>query len=268
MMNVRSVVVSVLGAALWLAPLACAQGVGASVPAVAIQELALQPATSLAGLSFPADSAPSSAQADLSWYRVFRLGMTLPEVVKLTDLGMSDTTTLHERPALIQEVNWRFPPMLDSSSAADPVESIVFNFYGGQLFRMEVHYAEDKTEGLSEADLIKAISATYGSATRPGAKATLVSLSRADIGSGRLIARWENPQYSVSLLRSSGDSSFGMLLLSKGLNAKARTASAEATRIEEREAPQKQIALLRQQDDDERAAQAKTKLANQAAFRP
>jgi len=48
-----------------------------------------------------------------------------------------------------------------------------------------------------------------------------------------------------------------MLLLSKELNSKARTAAAEATRIEERETPQKQIALLKQQDDDERAAEAK-----------
>src|SRR5579863_6863273 len=139
MMNVRSVVISFLGAVLSLAPLACAQDIVASAPAAAIQELALQPANSLAGLSFPADSAPSSTQApDLSRYREFRLGMTLPEVVKLTDLGTSDTTILHERPVLIQEVNWRLPSTLDSSAAADPVESIVFNFYGGELFSMSI----------------------------------------------------------------------------------------------------------------------------------
>ena len=268
MMNVRNVVVSVLGAVLSLAPWACAQDVRAAAPAVAIQELALQPANTLAGLSFPADWAPSSAQApDLSRYRDFRLGMTLPEVVKQTDLGMSDITILHERPVLIQEMNWHLPPTLDASSAADPVESIIFNFYGGELFSMLISYAQERTEGLTEAEITKAISATYGAAVRSPGK-TLVSLSSGDVTGNRLIARWENPQCLVSLVRSSGDSTFGLVLLSKDLNAKARTASAEATRIEVREAPQKQIALLKQQDDDERAAQAKTKLANQAAFRP
>ena len=269
MMNLRSVVISFLGAALSLAPLACAQDVGASAPAVAIQELALQPATSLAGLSFPADSAPSSSQTpDLSRYREFRSGMTVAEAAKQINMDLTEVTVIHERPALIQELDWRPLPSIDSSVAADPVEEIIFSFYNDELFRMVVHYAEDKTEGLSEADLIKAISATYGAATRPLGKAALVSLSRADVGSDKLIARWETPQYSVSLVRSSGDSSFGMLLLSKELNSKARTAAAEATRIEEREAPQKQVALLKQQDDDERAAEAKTKLANRAAFRP
>jgi hypothetical protein len=68
-------------------------------------------------------------------------------------------------------------------------------------------------------------------------------------------------------VHSAGDSSFGVLLLSKAVNSKARIAAAEGARIEEREAPQKEIARLKQQDDDERAEQAKAKLANQAAFR-
>jgi len=132
---------------------------------------------------------------------------------------------------------------------------------------MLISYAQERTEGLTQAEIVRVISATYGAAVRSPGKAP-VSLPSADVSSNRLVARWENPQYSVSLVRSSGDSSFGMLLLSKALNSKARTASAEGARIEERDAPQKQLALLKQQDDDERAAQAKTKLANQGAFRP
>lgn len=268
MINARSIVVSVVGAALSLAPWACAQDAKPSGPAV-IQELALRPRPSLASLSFPADSiAPSAQTPDLSRYRDFSLGMTLAAVAKQTDPGQSDITVVHERPVLIQEMNWRLPPALDSSSAADPVESIVFSFYNGELFRMVVNYAQERTEGLSEADLIKVISATYGTAARPAGKTTQISLSLTDAASDRVIARWETPQYSVTLVRSSGDASFGMLLLSKELNSKARTAAADATRIEEREAPQKEIARLKQQDDDERDARAKTKLENQAAFRP
>lgn len=268
MINARSVLVSVVGAALSLAPWACAQDAKPSGPAV-IQELALRPRPSLASLSFPADLiAPSAQTPDLSRYREFSFGTPLAAVAKQTDTGSSEITVVHERPALIQEMNWRLPPALDSSSAADPVESIVFSFYNSELFRMVVNYAPERTEGLSEPDLIKVISATYGTAARPAGKTTLVALSLAEAASDRLIARWETPQYSVSLVRSSGDASFAMLLLSKELNSKARTAAADATRIEEREAPQKEIARLKQQDDDERDARAKTKLENQAAFRP
>ena len=268
MINSRGFAISILSAILSTAPLICAQDAKPSATSVAIQELALQPTTSFGGVSFQADSIAASAQTpDLSRYRDFRVGMTLPAVAKYTDLGLSDITVLHERPALIQELNWSLPPTSDSTSVADPVESIVFTFYNGELFRMVVSYAAERTVGLSESDLIKVISATYGGAVRPAVKATVVSLSFTDATSDRVIARWETSQYSVSLVRSAGDSSFGVLLLSKAVNSKARIAAAEGGRIEEREAPQREIARLKQQDDDERAEQAKAKLANQAAFR-
>ena len=152
MIHSRGFAISILSTLLSAAPLICAQDARPSAPSPAIQELALQPTTSFGGLSFQADSiAASAGTPDLSRYREFRLGMTLPAVAKHTDLGLSDITVLHERPALIQEMNWSLPPTSDSSSAADPVESIVFTFYNGELFRMVVNYAAERTAGLSES---------------------------------------------------------------------------------------------------------------------
>lgn len=267
MINPRRVLVSILGAAL-SAPLMNAQVVQPS-GSVAIQELALQPETVLAGLSLQADSTASSTRTpDLSRYRDFQLGMTLPEVAKLTDTELTDVTVVHQQPVLIQELAWRPSAALDSSTPVDPVESVNFTFYSGKLFRMAVNYAEDRTDGLTSADLIRAISATYGATTRAVGKPTLVFLDPTEISASRVIARWESPQYSISLVRASGDSSFGLLLLSKGLNSMAQTASAEGTRIEEREAPQREIEREKQQADDDRAARAKALQANQAGFRP
>lgn len=269
MISGRSLATSILSAALSAAPLICAQDAKPSAPSVAIQELPLQPAASPASLSFQEDSLPPSSQLpDLSRYRDFRLGMTLPEVVKQTDTELTEVTVVHQQPVLIQELDWRPSAALDSSTLADPVESVNFTFYSGQLFRMAVNYAEDRTDGLTAADLIRAISATYGAATHPVGKPTLVFLERSEISAGRVIARWESPQYSISLVCASGNSSFGLLLLSKGLNSMAQTASAQGTRIEEREAPQREIERQKQQADDDRAARAKTQQANQAAFRP
>jgi hypothetical protein len=267
MINARSVVVSILGAVL-SAPLIHAQVVQPA-GSVAIQELALQPETVLAGISLQADSIPPAARLpDLSRYREFRFGMTLPEVAKQTNTEQSEVTLIHERPVLIQELEWRPMPPIESSTPPDAVESVTFTFYSGELFRMAVNYAEDRTAGLTEADLIRAISATYGAATRPVGKPALVLLDRTEISAGRVIARWESPQYSISLVRSSNDSSFGLLLLSKALNSMAQTASAEGTRIEVREAPQREIARQKKQADDDRAARATAQQVNQAGFRP
>jgi hypothetical protein len=268
MINSRSVVISVFAVALFSAPLARAQGVQPP-GSTTIQEIALQPQPLLAGLSFQAESISSSAQLpDLSRYREFQLGMTLPEVAKRTDTDLSEVTVVHQRPVLIQEVDWRPSSALESSSTADPLESVNFSFYSGELFRMVVNYAEDRTEGLTEADLIKAISSSYGVAARPAGKTALVSLSLTDSSTEKVLARWETAQYSVSLFRSPGESSFGILLLSKRLDTLARTAATEGARIDEREAPEREMARQKQQDDDDRAAQAKAKEANQAAFRP
>jgi hypothetical protein len=109
MTNSRSVVL-IFGVALLSAPLICAQGLRPSGSAT-IQQLTLQPQAVLAGLSFQVDSIPPSAQLpDLSRYREFRLGMTLPEVTKQTDTDPSEVTVVHQRPVLIQEVDWRPPP--------------------------------------------------------------------------------------------------------------------------------------------------------------
>ena len=269
MINPRTIVIAVLGTVLSAAPLIRAQDLKPSGSA-AIQELALQPQPFLAGLTFQAEliQSPPAQAPDLSRYRDFRLGMTVAEVAKQTNMELTQVTVVHECPALIQQLDWQPLPSIDSSVAADPVEEITFSFYNDELFRMTVNYASERTEGMSEADLIKAISATYGAATRPSRKTTLTSLSLTDVSGDRVIARWETPQYSISLVRSSSDASFGMLLLSKGLNSLARTAAAEGTRIEDREAPEKERARQKQQADDDRAAQAKAKLANQAAFRP
>ena len=49
----------------------------------------------------------------------------------------------------------------------DPVKTIVFSFYNGEPFRIAVNYDRDETEGLTTKDMIEAISAKYGTATRP-----------------------------------------------------------------------------------------------------
>ena len=185
MIYTRSLVISISWAVLLAAPLICAQDVKASEATVslqrpvAIQELELQ---SQRLVSFPlqvdAVSVSSIEAQDLSRYREFRLGMNLLAVAKQADMQPSEARVIHQRPAVIQELEWRPQSSLTSSSQADPVSEVLFTFYNGELFRMVVNYDQHKTEGLTDEDMVEAISAKYGIATRPDAKITNVITGR------------------------------------------------------------------------------------------
>jgi hypothetical protein len=55
---------------------------------------------------------------------------------------------------------------INSSSQTDPAKGILFDFYNGELFRILVHYDQDRTQGLTDKDLIGSISAKYGTPPR------------------------------------------------------------------------------------------------------
>jgi hypothetical protein len=205
---------------------------------------------------------------DLSKYRDFQLGMNLHAVVEIVDARPSEVKVLHQRPALIQELAWRPQRAFGSSREGESVNEVLLNFYNGELFRMVVSYDQQRTEGLTDQDMIEAISATYGIATQPAAKIVLFSSSYIYNDSEKVIARWEDSQSSVNLFRSSSLPRFGMLIFSKRVDALAQAAIVNAIRIDEREAPQREIAREKKEGEESRAAKEKARPANKADFRP
>ena len=79
------------------------------------------------------------------------------------------------------------------SREAGSVNEILFTFCNGELFRMVVSYDQQRTEGLTDPDMVEAISATYGIATQPAAKIVLFSSSYIYNDSEKVMARWEDP---------------------------------------------------------------------------
>lgn len=217
-------------------------------------------------ISWAVLSAPLIFSQDLSRYREFQFGMNLGAVAKQAGLEPSAAKMIHQRPAAIQELNWQ-PQLSLTSSQADPVRTIYFSFYNGELFRIVVNYDRYKTEGLTTGDVVEAISAKYGTATKPAAE-IIFSSSQVYNDSEVVIARWEDSQYSFNLFRSSYQPTFGMVGFSKRLDALARAAVAEAIRLDEQEAPQREIARQKKQDAENRAEQEKARLANKPNFRP
>ena len=84
----------------------------------------------------------------------------------------------------------------------------------------------------------------------------------------KVIARWEDSEYSFNLFRFSYGSAPGMLVFSKSLDALAQAAIVEAVHLNDQEAPQREIDRQKKQDDEKRAASQKARPVNKANFRP
>jgi hypothetical protein len=274
MSNMRRLAVSVLGTVLLAAPLIGSQNMNVPEAKVivtkplAIQELGLQPRRGFGGLlQLVPVSAAALGVPDLSRYRGFQFGERLPAVAKQAGLDVSQAKVIHERPALIQELEWPIWLASSSSSPQDPVRTILFSFYNGELFRVLVSYDRDETKGLTTEDLTEAISAQYGTATKPANIEIVFSSTQVYNDSEAIIASWADSQYSFNLYRSSYQPTFGMIAFSKGLDALARTATAEAIRLDAVEAPQQEIQRQNQEDEKNRESLERARQVNKSKFR-
>jgi hypothetical protein len=208
---------------------------------------------------------PVLLAGDLSSYRGFQFGVELSALEKRADIKLSGARTIHQRPAVIQDVEWRPQGFADSSAASDSVKELTLSFYNGRLFRIVANYDRYRTEGMTPEDMIEAISGTYGVAARPAAEIVFPGLYS---GKVKVMARWEDAEYSLSLVRSPYQPGFALVLFSKELDRLAEAATVEADRLDLQEAPQRQAALERKQADEESAQQEKARQLNKPGFRP
>jgi hypothetical protein len=189
----------------------------------------------------------------------------------MAKVSATGAKTVHQRPSLIQELEWRQPYVMSRAAASqsDPVQRIVFTFYDDQLFRLVISYDRQRTNGLTDEDMIDALSATYGVALLQPTVKNVPALTAPLLGElGAPIAQWAGVDYSVALYRSSFASEFRVVVSSPRLDALAETAAAEAIRLDEREAPQREIERREKEAADTRASQEKARLANRATFKP
>lgn len=216
-------------------------------------------------ISWLALTTPLLCATDLSSYRKFQLGMTLEAVGRLADMRPAEAKVIHQRPAVIEDLEWRPRVFSGPSGESDPVKDVLFSFYNSQLFRMVVNYDRYKTEGLTAEDMIEVISATYGAATKPAAEILLPSVYSERV---KVIARWEDSRYSFNLVQSSYQPTFALIAFSKELDTLVQAAVVEASRLDVQEAPEREAELRRKQGEEIRAQQEKARLVNKPIFRP
>jgi hypothetical protein len=213
-----------------------------------------------------ATTTPARAQSP-THYRDYELGSSVASISALVGMKVSDARIIHERPAVIQDLEWRRPLAFSDVATKDPVEQIVFSFYNDRLFKLVIEYDRHRTEGMTDADMVEAISVLYGARSQlPPKNGRAISLLVTDPGTR--IAGWGDADYSAVLYRSSYAAGFRMIVTGTQLDSLARVADAQAVKLEERDAPKLAIAKQKKEDADLLAAQAKARVINKTAFRP
>lgn len=206
---------------------------------------------------------PAIFAQDLSKYRDFSLGMHLADVAKRIDKAPTDASVVQQKPALIQELTWWPMQSYEPSAPSQSVQYVLFSFYNGELYKIAVTYDTTSTKGLRPDDMIEAISATYGVASRPVAKALAADLPLYS-NKAETIASWEGAQYRVILLCSPASDDFQLVMSSKQINSQAEAAIAAAATQAVNDAPQIEIARAKQEAEDLET----TRQANLRAFQP
>ncbi len=201
-------------------------------------------------------------------YREFQLGSSIASVAALAGIPATEARVIQQRPALLQELEWR-PRYSTKRSAAqtDPIDRALFAFYDDQLYRVIVDYDPYRTAGVTQDEIVARISEVYGVASMPAFKAgqnAPVLYGEPD----RTLASWGSTEYAATLFRVSDRNAFRFVISSSRLAEQARLAVVEAARLDKIDAPLREIAKRQKETDDARAADEKTRRENLPGFRP
>jgi len=207
----------------------------------------------------------SVSSAELSRYREFELGSSLATVTAVTQTQERDLKTVHTRPSVLQQLEWR-PRYMSGAPVPgrDSIDRMLFDFVDDQLFKMSVVYAQDRTSGLTTEDMIESLSGVYGPPSSPQAPRSSAGAQDAPV----IVAEWRQADASLVLQRQQYSNAYVFVVTSLSLDAIARKAVATALVLDEREAPQREAALAKKRADDERQAEELARSANKKIFQP
>ena len=204
---------------------------------------------------------------DLSRYRGYVLESSVDTVAASSGLRATEAKTLHERPAKIQELQWRAPYVNPATTAADPVRDVAFAFFNDALYQVVVTYNRDRTAGLTNDDIIQSLSASYGAPVLKSAIAR-TGLPAGALLDNTVLAQWNTAVSSLTLLRDTYSPEFQLILSSKPLTARAQSAIREAIRLDALDAPRREVEERKKEVAETDAARDKARSANKDAFRP
>lgn len=212
---------------------------------------------------FGAVSAASAT--DLSKYRAFQLGSDISTVAKQTGTSVADAKTIHSRPALIQEIQWR-PANSGGVPQTESAKDVVLSFLDGKLYQITVKYDRYDTEGMTTEDMVQAISAMYGISTKPPASAKPAQTSYGD--EELVLAQWQDSEHRFDLIRTSYGPSFRLVGVLKQMESSARVAITKGASLDQQEAPEREAARIASEAEAAGVKLDKARAENKPKFRP
>ena len=214
---------------------------------------------------------PALAQ-DLSRYRDIPFGSSVSSVVAATGVNSNASAVkiIHQRPVLQQELAWR--PQYSAARPAGRVEAvqeITFRFHDDQLFSVIVVYDARLVAGLTNMDIIEAVSAVYGPPSiTPAATQGPAPPPPGKMNGSTALARWQSADHEFTLLREVYPATFRLIGVSKRLELLARAAELEAARLDKVEAPRREANLAVVEAERRKVAEEQTRTTNKGEFKP
>lgn len=202
---------------------------------------------------------PTLHANDVTRYRMYALGSRLTEVLATSGAPAADVKTPHDRPTVLQTVEWRVPYTSSEALDADPVDTVTFAFVGERLYQIAVEYDRPRIAGLTTDDLVAGVSSVYGVRVAGSARGGQVDVPEDAV----VLARWMKEDATVTLVRTPhGD--VRLLLRSIPLGALATSAIESARALDLAEAPARRAASRAATAAEQQAERNR----NRSAFRP
>jgi hypothetical protein len=221
----------------------------------------------LAAIVLAASATPLAAQGR-PHYRAYAMGDSLLAISRQVGLPIIDATTTPAVSGTVQELRWHARHVRRGTApSGDPVDRLVFSFYEHRLFRVVVDYAPDRTDGMTESDMVAAVSAIYGSPLRrtlASSEGALVPARPAET----VIAEWTRGDQSVALLALQGHTAFRLIVVSSALQGLAREAGAREAPVDRPDWPSIEAARTRATLLGAEPLRQITRRANVASFVP
>lgn len=178
-------------------------------------------------------------------YRTYAMGDSPLVISRQIGLPLMQVTSTPAAAGAVQELRWHARlARRGTAPASDPVDRLVFSFYEHRLFRIVIDYAPERTAGMTEADMVAAVSALYGAPHRR----TIVSpegiqapVRRAEV----VVAQWIKGDQSVALLAIQGQTAFRMIVVSSALQTLARASGAREAPVDRPDWPSIEAARAR-----------------------
>ena len=209
---------------------------------------------------------PSLGAQPRTDYRTYRMGDDVMAIARQIAPPVPAAMARGVRGPVL-ELRWRVQYVRGGTPSNDPVALLVFSFYDDRLFQIVIDYSPDRTDGMTEADMVAAVSRVYGAPakrTDPPSPVGLDPQCRTD----SVVAQWTNGELRVALLSIRDQTAFRMIVESIPLEGLASGAGATEASADIGNWASTEEGRLPGGVERGGAAREKVRLANIAAFIP